>query len=70
MKLNCLIQKSFGHLSTKFKDDKGNNLLTSNIFQHNSKKIEKFSFNNKDEITNAINDLKLKNLTSLIFLQK
>jgi DNA topoisomerase I len=51
--------KEFWTLNIKFKDDKGN-IILSNIFQHNSKKIEKFSFNNKDEITNAINDLKNK----------
>ena len=44
-------------LNVKFKD-KNNNIINSNIFQINSKKIEKFSFNNKDEINNAKDEIK------------
>ncbi len=40
--------------------DKNKNKISSNISQIDSKKIEKFSFNNKDEINKAVNELKSK----------
>ena len=62
--------KEFWTLSVKF-NDKNNNSLIANIFQLNNKKIEKFSFKNKSEINKVSRRLlNLKNLISLIFLQK
>jgi len=56
----------FWTLKINFKD-KNNNLLTSNIFQLDDKKIEKFSFKNKNEINVAINQIKKKkfNITDI-----
>ena len=56
----------FWTLKINYKD-KSNNLLTSNIFQLDGKKIEKFSFKNKDEINIAINQIKKKkfNITDI-----
>ena len=51
--------KEFWSLNIKFKD-KNNNYLKSNIFQLDSKKIEKFSFTNKKEINTAIDEIKSK----------
>ena len=51
--------KEFWSLNIKFKD-KNNNNLKANIFQINSKKIEKFSFVNKKEINKAIDEIKSK----------
>ena len=51
--------EEFWSLKVKFKDDK-NNSITANISQLNLKKIEKFSFKNKDDIDKAINQIKEK----------
>ena len=51
----------FWTLKVKFKDN-DNNLLTSNIYQLNNKKIEKFSFKNKSEIHIAIEEIKKKKI--------
>ena len=51
--------KEFWSLNAKFKDKSNNNLLT-NIFQLNSKKIEKFTFQNKIEVNKAIEEIKKK----------
>ena len=62
MKLNYLILEEFWTLKIKFKDN-NNNLLTANIFQLDNKKIEKFSFKNKDDINKATNQIKDKKFT-------
>ena len=49
--------KEFWSLNVKFKD-KSNNKVTTSIFQLESKKIEKFSFVNKEEINVAIDKIK------------
>ena len=49
--------EEFWTLSIKFNDQVKNSLIAS-ITQINNKKIEKFSFRNKDEINRAINDVK------------
>ncbi len=54
--------KEYWSLNIKFKD-KNNNGIAANIFQINSKKIEKFSFNNKNEINEATNQIKSKKFT-------
>ncbi|MDC1476139.1 type I DNA topoisomerase [Pelagibacteraceae bacterium] len=54
--------EEFWTLKVTFKDD-NNNHLTSNITLLNSKKVEKFSFKNKDEINKAINIIKDKKFT-------
>ena len=51
--------KEFWTLKVNFKDKNGN-LLLSNMFEINGKKIEKFTFNNKEEISEAINIVKNK----------
>jgi len=58
--------KEFWSLKFKFKDN-NNNLLISNISQLDSKKIEKFSFKNKNEIDDAIKKVKAKkfNITDI-----
>ena len=51
MKLNCLIPRNFGVLSIKFNDNDqkfSNQLVLLNLID--GKKIEKFSFKNKNEI--------------------
>ena len=50
----------FWTLKIKF-SDKNKNFLTSNIYQLNNNKIEKFSFKNKSEINKAIDEVKDKN---------
>ena len=49
--------EEFWSLKINFKDD-NNNLLTANISLLDGKKIEKFTFKNKDEINKAINQIK------------
>ena len=49
--------QEYWSLSIKFKDSK-NNSIVANIFQLSNKKIEKFSFKNKNEIDIAINKIK------------
>ena len=51
--------EEFWSLKVKFKDNK-DNILISNINQLNSNKIEKFSFKNKNEIDEAIENIKSK----------
>ncbi len=51
--------EEFWSLKVNFKDN-NNNILTANISQLNSTKIEKFTFKNKDEINKAINQIKDK----------
>ena len=51
--------KEFWTLSIKF-NDKDNKSLIANIFQFKDKKIEKFSFRNKNEIDKAIDEVKSK----------
>ena len=51
--------KEFWTLKINFKDKNGN-LLLSNMSEINGKKIEKFTFNNKEEISEAINIVKNK----------
>ena len=51
--------KEFWTLSIKF-NDKDNKSLIASIFQLKDKKIEKFSFRNKNEIDKAIEKIKLK----------
>ena len=51
--------KEFWSLNAEFKDKSNNNLLT-NIFQLNSEKIEKFTFQNKIEVNKAIEEIKKK----------
>ena len=51
--------EEFWTLSVKFQDDT-KNLITSNIYQLDGKKIEKFSFKNKNEINKAISNIKDK----------
>ncbi len=61
--------EEFWTLSINFQDEK-KNLITSSIYQLNGKKIEKFSFKNKNEIDEAVETLNIKNLILVIFLQK
>tara|TARA_B110001452_G_scaffold26286_1_gene20606 strand:+ start:1295 stop:3058 length:1764 start_codon:yes stop_codon:yes gene_type:complete len=49
--------EEFWTLSVNFENNK-KNLITSSITQLNGKKIEKFSFKNKDEINKAITNIK------------
>ena len=49
----------FWTLKINFKDN-NSNILTSNLSQVSGKKVEKFSFKNKDEINKAINEIKEK----------
>jgi len=49
--------EEFWSLKINFKDNNGK-AISSNVTQHNSKKIEKFSFRNKEEINKAINQIK------------
>ena len=51
--------KEFWTLSIKF-NDKDNKSLIASIFQFKDKKIEKFSFRNKNEIDKAIDEVKSK----------
>jgi len=51
--------KEFWTLSIKF-NDKDNKSLIASIFQFKDKKIEKFSFRNKNEIDKAIEEIKSK----------
>ena len=51
--------KEFWTLSIKF-NDKDNKSLIASIFQFKNKKIEKFSFRNKNEIDKAIDEVKSK----------
>ncbi len=51
--------EEFWTLSVKFKDEKNQNILAS-ISQLDNKKIEKFSFRNKDEINKAISSINQK----------
>jgi len=58
--------KEFWTLSIKF-NDKDNKSLIASIFQLKDKKIEKFSFRNKNEIDKAIEKLNQKNFKSAIY---
>jgi DNA topoisomerase I len=49
----------FWSLQGKFKDN-NNNLLIANLYELNKKKIEKFSFKNKNEVNEAISLIKEK----------
>ncbi len=49
--------KEFWTLKVNFKDNR-NNIITSNISQILGKKVEKFSFKNKDEINHAAEQIK------------
>ena len=51
--------EEFWTLTVDFKDSKGN-IITSSISQLNGKKIEKFSFKNKNEINLAVKDIQNK----------
>ena len=51
--------KEFWTLNVKF-NDKNNNKINANIYQIDDKKIEKFTFKNKDEINKAIDVIKNK----------
>ena len=51
--------EEFWSLNIKFKD-LNDNVLLSNIYQLNGKKIEKFSFRSKNEINVAIDKIKIK----------
>jgi len=51
--------EEFWSLNIKFKD-LNDNVLLSNIYQLNGKKIEKFSFRSKNEINIAIDKIKIK----------
>ncbi len=51
--------EEFWTLSVKFKDEKNQNILAS-ITQLDNRKIEKFSFRNKDEINKAISSINQK----------
>ena len=53
--------EEFWTLSIKFKDQKNQN-ITASISHLNDKKIEKFSFRNKEEIIKAISSINQKNL--------
>ena len=57
--------KEFWTLSIKF-SDKNNKSLIASIFQLKDKKIEKFSFRNKNEIDKAIDEVKSKNIRDQI----
>ena len=52
--------EEFWTLSVKFNDNKKQN-ITASISQLDNKKIEKFSFKNKDEINKAISNINKKN---------
>ncbi len=63
--------EEFWSLSVIFKTNK-NEKINSNIFQLNNKKIEKFSFKNKDDINKAIETInekkyKIKDISSKLF---
>ena len=63
--------EEFWSLKVNFKTNDGN-LITSNIFQINNKKIEKFSFKNKKNINQAIEKIKndkykITDITSKIY---
>jgi DNA topoisomerase-1 len=51
--------EEFWTLSVKFSDI-NNNFITASIYELNSKKIEKFTFKNKEEINSAIEEIKNK----------
>jgi DNA topoisomerase-1 len=51
--------EEFWTLSIKF-SDLNNNFITASIYELNSKKIEKFTFKNKEEINSAIEEIKNK----------
>ena len=51
--------EEFWTLSVKFSDT-NNNFITASIYELNSKKIEKFTFKNKEEINSAIEEIKNK----------
>ena len=51
--------EEFWTLNIKF-NDKDKNSFAANIFQLNNKKVEKFSFKNKSDINEAIDDIKSK----------
>ena len=57
MRLNCLTPEEFWTLKVSF-NDSNNNLITSNISQLEGKKIEKFSFKNKESVNEAIERIK------------
>ena len=51
--------EEFWTLKIRFKDN-NNNIITSNIFQYNKAKVEKFSFKNKDDINEVNKKIKSK----------
>src|SRR5210317_160110 len=51
--------EEFWTLSVKFSDI-NNNFITASIYELNSKRIEKFTFKNKEEINSAIEEIKNK----------
>jgi DNA topoisomerase-1 len=51
--------EEFWTLSVKFSDT-NNNFITASIYELNSKRIEKFTFKNKEEINSAIEEIKNK----------
>ena len=57
--IESFIPEEFWTLSIKFTDDKNQN-ITASISQLDGKKIEKFSFRNKDEINEAISNINTK----------
>ena len=59
----------FWTLNVNFKTN-NENIIQSNIFQLNGKKIEKFSFKNKKDINNAIDNIKEKNYSIIDITSK
>ncbi len=57
--IESFVPEEFWTLSVKFGDEKKQN-ITASISQLDGKKIEKFSFRNKDEINKAISDINKK----------
>ncbi len=57
--IEVFVPKEFWSLKVTFITNEGSE-IHSNIFQLNDKKIEKFSFKNKEEINLAVNDVKIK----------
>ena len=60
--IEVFVPKEFWSLKIIFLTNEGSE-IHSNIFQLNDKKIEKFSFKNKEEVNLAINDIKIKDYT-------
>ena len=64
--IELFIPEEFWSLNVKCVDEKKNS-LNANIYELNSKKVEKFSFKNKIEINKAIEEIKIKkfNITDI-----